>query len=61
METEERKPDGPKEENHPLGENAKLSPTNPNAPPTELAMPELPKVEYPGSCGPRRGTQRIDG
>lgn len=60
METEEKKPDGSKEENHLSGENAKLSPTDPNAPPTELAMPELPKVEYPGSVGPWRGTDRID-
>lgn len=60
METEEKKTDGSKDENHPSGKNAKLSPTDANAPPAEPAMPELPKVEYPGSVRPWRGTDRID-
>lgn len=55
METGEKKTNGSKEESHPSGENAKLSPTNATAPAAEPATPELPKVEYRQTFRPRRG------
>lgn len=54
METGEKKTDGAKEENHPSGDNTKLSPTNANAPPAAQAVPELPKVEYRENTRPQR-------
>ncbi|CAG06103.1 unnamed protein product [Tetraodon nigroviridis] len=39
LDTAEKKTDGPKEENHPSGEN----PTHADVPPAEPAVPELPK------------------